>query len=111
MSTVIDNVIRVSAVALTAGALIGFADPTASAWPTPITPEQQRYINQARGAGFPGDDDAVLQAGMQACRALYTGQGVQGAIGTVAAQAGVNPDQAGVAVRLARGTLCTQAPG
>jgi hypothetical protein len=111
MATVIDNVIRVSAAALAAGALVGFAAGTASAWPTPITPEQQRYINQARGAGFPGDDDAVLQAGMQACRALYTGQGVQGATGTVAAQAGVNPDQAGVVVRLARGTLCTQAPG
>jgi hypothetical protein len=111
MATVINNVIRVSAAALAAGALVGFAAGTASAWPTPITPEQQRYINQARGAGFPGDDDAVLQAGMQACRALYTGQGVQGAIGTVAAQAGANPDQAGVAVRLARGTLCTQAPG
>jgi hypothetical protein len=53
----------------------------------------------------------VLQAGLQACRAFYTGQGVQGAIGTVASQAGVNPDQAGVAVRLARGNLCTQAPG
>jgi hypothetical protein len=111
MATMINNVIRVSAVALAAGTLVGFAAGTASAWPTPITPEQQRYINQARGAGFPGDDDAVLQAGMQACRALYTGQGVQGAIGTVAAQAGVNPDQAGVAVRLARGALCTQAPG
>jgi hypothetical protein len=111
MATVINKVIRVSAATLGAGALLGCAAGTASAWPIPITPEQQRYINQARGAGFPGDDDAVLQAGMQACRALYTGQGMQGVIGTVAGQAGVNPDQAGVAVRLARGNLCTSAPG
>ncbi len=111
MATLINNVIRVAAATLVAGALVAAAAGTASAWPTPITPEQQRYITQARAAGFPGDDDAVLQAGMQACRALYTRQGVQGAIGTVAGQAGVNPDQAGVAVRLARGSLCTQAPG
>jgi hypothetical protein len=111
MATVVKDIIRVLAAAVCAGALVGAAAGTASAWPTPITPEQQRYINQARGAGFPGDDDAVLQAGMQACRALYTGQGVQGATGTVAGQAGVTPDQAGVAVRIARGILCTQAPG
>ena len=111
MATLINNVIRVAAATLGAGAILTAAAGTASAWPIPITPEQQRYINQARGAGFPGDDDAVLQAGMQACRALYTGQGVQGAIGTVTAQAGVNSDQAGVAVRLARGSLCTSAPG
>jgi hypothetical protein len=111
MLTVVKDIIRGLATAVTASALLGLATGTASAWPTPITPEQQRYINQARGAGFPGDDDAVLQAGMQACRALYTGQGVQGAIGTVAGQAGVTPDQAGVAVRIARGILCTQAPG
>ena len=110
MATLINKVIRVAAAALGAGAIVTAAAGTASAWPIPITPEQQRYINQARGAGFPGDDDAVLQAGLQACRAFYTGQDVQAAIGTVAAQAGVNPDQAGVAVRLARGTLCMQAP-
>jgi hypothetical protein len=111
MATLINNVIRAAAAALGASALVTAAGGTASAWPTPITPEQQRYIAQARAAGFPGDDDAVLQAGLQACRAFYTGQGVQGAIGTVAAQAGVNQDQAGVAVRLARGNLCTQPPG
>jgi hypothetical protein len=69
-STVINNVIRVSATALAAGALVGFAAGTASAWPTPITPEQLRYITQARAAGFPGDDDAILQAGLpdKACK-------------------------------------------
>jgi Protein of unknown function (DUF732) len=111
MATVVKDIIRVLAAALWAGALLGAAAGTASAWPTPVTPEQQRYINQARGAGFPGDDDAVLQAGLQGCRALYSGQGVQGATGAVAGQAGVTPDQAGVAVRIARGILCTQAPG
>jgi hypothetical protein len=111
MATVISKVIRVSAATLGAGALLGCAAGTASAWPTPITPDQQRYIKLARGAGFPGDDDAVLQAGLQACRAFYTGQDAQAAIGTVAAQAGVNPDQAAVAVRFARGNLCVQPPG
>jgi hypothetical protein len=111
MATLINNAMRVAAATLGASALVTAAAGTAFAWPTPITPDQQRYITQARGAGFPGDDDAVLQAGLQACRALYTGQSVQAAIGTVAAQAGVNPDQAGVAVRLARGNLCLQPPG
>ena len=111
MATVIKKLISVLAVTVGAATLAGLTAGTASAWPIPITPDQQRYINQARAAGFPGDDDAVLQAGMQACRALYTGQGAQDAAGTVAGQAGVSPDQAAVAVRLARGSLCTQAPG
>jgi hypothetical protein len=111
MAMAIKKLVSVLAVTVGAGTVAGFTAGVASAWPIPITPDQQRYINQARAAGFPGDDDAVLQAGMQACRALYTGQGVQGATGTVAGQAGVSPDQAGVAVRLARGSLCTQAPG
>jgi hypothetical protein len=111
VATVIKKLVSVVAVTVGAGALTGLTAGTASAWPIPITPDQQRYISQARAAGFPGDDDAVLQAGMQACHALYAGQGAQGAAGTVAGQAGVSPDQAAVAVRLARGSLCTQAPG
>jgi hypothetical protein len=111
MAMLVKNFVRLSAVTLSAGALTAGAAGFASAWPTPISPEQQRYISQARGAGVPGDDDAVLQAGLQACRALYNGQGVQGATATVASQAGVSPDQAGAAVRIARGILCTQAPG
>ena len=51
MATVINNVIRVSAATLGTGALLGFAAGAALAWPTPITPGQLRYINQARGAG------------------------------------------------------------
>ena len=55
-------VVRVASAVLVAGAAFGISAGTASAWPIPITPEQQRFINQARAAGFPGDDDAVLQA-------------------------------------------------
>lgn len=103
--------IRILTAALGAGALLAFAGGTAAAWPIPITPEQQNFINQARGAGFPGDDDQILLAGQQACRALYTRQGVQGAIDTVAGPNGATPEQAAGLVRAARGTLCTQAPG
>lgn len=105
------TIIKMIATAVGTGALLSAAGGVASAWPIPITPEQQRYINQARGAGMPGDDDAVLQAGLQACNALYRGLGRQGAIDTVAGQAGVAPDQAASVVRIARGILCTQAPG
>lgn len=103
--------IRILTAALGAGALLAFAGGTAAAWPIPITPEQQNFINQARGAGFPGDDDQILMAGQQACRALYVRQGVQGAIDTVAGPNGATPEQAAGLVRAARGTLCTQAPG
>jgi hypothetical protein len=96
---------------LSAGVLLGSATGTASAWPLPITPEQQNFINQARNAGFPGDDDQILLAGNQACRVLYTRQGLQAAIDAVAAPNGATPDQAAGLVRAARGTLCTQAPG
>ncbi|BBX82188.1 DUF732 domain-containing protein [Mycolicibacterium aubagnense] len=105
------KIIKLLAAAAGAATLLSAAGGVASAWPIPITPEQQRYINQARGAGMPGDDDAVLQAGLQACNALYRGQGRQGAIDTVTSQAGVAPDQAASVVRIARGILCTQAPG
>jgi Protein of unknown function (DUF732) len=103
--------VRSVAAVLGAGAVLGFAAGTASAWPIPITGEQQNFINQARNAGFPGDDDQILLAGNQACRALYTRQGVQAAIDTVAGPNGATPEQAAALVRAARGTLCTQAPG
>ena len=53
--------LTVGAVAAAAALSVVAAGP-ASAWPMPFTPEQQRFINQARNAGFPGDDDAVMQA-------------------------------------------------
>ena len=55
-------IVRVAATAVTVAALLGVGTAPAWAWPIPITPEQQNFINAARGAGFPGDDDAVLQA-------------------------------------------------
>ena len=56
--------IRLAASAVAAVSVLSVAGAgVASAWPIPVTPEQQRFINQARNAGFPGDDDAVLQAG------------------------------------------------
>jgi len=83
----------------------------ASAWPIPITPEQQRFISQARATGFPGDDDALLQAGLLGCQQLMTGHGTQGAADTVAAQNGADPAQAVRLVRIANSILCTSARG
>jgi hypothetical protein len=102
---------RAAAVVCGAGVALSAAAGPALAWPIPITPEQQGFINQARAAGFPGNDDQILLAGMQACRVLYTGQGTQAAIAAVAAPNGASPGQAGGLVSAARGTLCTQAPG
>ncbi len=74
---------------------------TANAWPTPITPYMQQFLNNARANGAHGDDDTLLSQGLLTCRILYTHQGV------AAAGAVPSPD----IVRAARGTLCTQAPG
>ncbi|MUM34142.1 DUF732 domain-containing protein [Mycobacterium sp. CBMA361] len=98
-------------VALVAGAAFGVSAGTASAWPIPITPEQQRFINQARAAGFPGDDDAVLQAGLQACQMLMTGSETQGAVDGIVGQTGADPGSASALVRRAHGILCTSARG
>jgi hypothetical protein len=103
--------VRIAAAALSAGAALGACAGTASAWPIPITQEQQRFINQARAAGFPGDDDAVLQAGLQACQMLMTGSGTQGAIDGVIGQTGADPGPAAALVRRANGILCTSAHG
>lgn len=74
---------------------------TANAWPTPITPDMQQFLNNARAAGAQGNDDALLSQGLLACRILYTRQGVAAAEAVSSA----------AIVRAARGTLCTQAPG
>lgn len=81
-------------------ALLGTA-ATAGAWPTTVTPEMQRYITTARNAGAPGDDDALLTEGYQACNMLYTHQGRQAAIDAHGASV----------VNAATSILCTQAPG
>ncbi len=96
--------VRIAAAVLSGGAVaLGAAGGVgvAGAWPTPITPEMQRFIDNARAAGAPGDDDALLSQGYLACRMLYTGQGAG------AAEAATSPAVVGAA----RGTLCTQAPG
>ncbi|GAA2401328.1 DUF732 domain-containing protein [Mycolicibacterium llatzerense] len=102
---------RLIAATLGAGALLSVAGGMASAWPIPITPEQQNFINQAHATGFPGDDDAVLTAGLYGCRLLFQGQGTQGAADTLAAQNGADPAQAARLVRIANSILCTSARG
>ncbi|OBJ74063.1 hypothetical protein [Mycobacterium sp. 1274756.6] len=95
------RLVRVGVVAVAAAAVGMSTAGVAGAWPTIITPEMQQYIDNARGAGATGDDDALLSQGYLACRLLYTGQGV------AAAEAATSPAVVGAA----RGTLCTQAPG
>jgi Protein of unknown function (DUF732) len=102
--------VRLIAAAAAAGALLGATAGTASAWPIPLTWEDNNYLGAVRGA-WPTDDDTLLMAGRGACHLLYTGSGTQGAIDGTAAQYGASPDQAAVVVRAARGTYCTQAPG
>lgn len=97
----VKRMVRIGVVAIAAGAVAVSAAGVSGAWPTTVTPEMQRYIDNARGAGATGDDDALLTQGYLACHVLYTGQGV------AAAEAATSPAVVGAA----RGTLCTQAPG
>lgn len=48
--------------------------------------------------------------GREMCRLLYTGTPSSAVIDQMAAQYGASPDQAGVALRAARRSYCTQAP-
>jgi hypothetical protein len=100
-----------AAAALVAGSALTVGVSPASAWPIPFTAEQQRFIDHSRAAGFPGNDDAIMTAGLQACRVLYTGQGQDAAVAAVTAPYGASPAQASALVGAARGTMCTQAPG
>ena len=102
--------VRLIAAAAVAGALLGATAATASAWPIPLTSEDNNYLGAARGS-WPVDDDTLLMAGRGTCRLLYTGSGTQGAIDGTASLYGASPDQAAVVVRAARGNFCTQAPG
>jgi hypothetical protein len=62
-----------------------------SAWPVPITTEQQRHSHQARtAAGLPGED------------ARGAGRSAAGARSAVAGGGGVEPGQASAATRVAR---------
>jgi uncharacterized protein DUF732 len=101
--------VRLIGAALAAGALLGATTATASAWPIPLTSEDNNYLGAVRGA-WPVDDDTLLMAGKWACHQLYSGAGTQGAIDGTAAQYGATPEQAAAVVRAARGTYCTQAP-
>jgi hypothetical protein len=94
---------------MAAAALLSGTAATASAWPIPLTSEDNNYLNAVRGA-WPTDDDTLLMAGKWACKQLYDGAGTQGAIDGTAAQYGATPDQAAVVVKAARRTYCTQAP-
>ena len=93
-----------------AGVLLGATAPAASAWPLPLSSDDQNFLSSARGT-FPGDDDQLLIVGRQMCRMLYTGQPAQAVIDTTAAQYGATPGQAAGVLHAARGTSCTQAPG
>lgn len=109
-SKAIGFLVAAAAALATASALTVGTAP-ASAWPIPFTAEQQRFIEQSRAAGFPGNDDAIMTAGLQACRVLYAGQGQNAALAAVTAPYGASPAQAAALVSAARGTMCTQAPG
>ncbi|OBA92493.1 hypothetical protein A5662_21140 [Mycobacteriaceae bacterium 1482268.1] len=102
--------VRLIAGAAAAGALLAATAAPASAWPIPLTSEDNNYLGAVRGA-WPVDDDTLLMAGRGACRLLYTGSGAQGAIDGTANLYGASPDQAAVVVRAARANFCTQAPG
>ena len=102
---------RMVAVAVGAGVLLSAAAGTAGAWPIPITPEEQGVINRGHAAGWPGDDDGVLMAARQACQALMTGQGTQGATDSLVGMYGADPGVARQLVNIAHGTLCTSARG
>ncbi|MGX9788620.1 DUF732 domain-containing protein [Mycobacterium sp. MMS18-G62] len=95
---------------LATGALLLTTAAPAEAWPIPLTPDQTRFLNAARG-NFPGDDDQLLLVGEQMCHLLYSGQPSSAVIETTAGQYGASPDQTAVVLRAARRTLCTQAPG
>ena len=101
---------RLAASAAAATALMGASAGTACAWPIPLTGEDTRFLNMTRGT-FPGDDDQLLMAGRQVCNMLYNGRGVNGATDQLVADYGTGPSEAGVMVRAARSTYCTQAPG
>lgn len=102
--------LRSIAIMAGAGVLLGATAAPASAWPMPLTSEDQSFLNSARG-NFPGDDDQLLIVGRQMCRMLYTGQPAQSVIDSMAAEYNATPGQAATVLRAARGTYCTQAPG
>jgi hypothetical protein len=94
---------------LVAAALLAATAAPASAWPIPLTSEDNNYLGAVRGS-WPVGDDTLLMAGRGACRLLYTGSGTQGAVDGTASLYGARPRSGGLVVRAAR-NFCTQAPG
>lgn len=107
----VGKVARLLTAAVGAGALLSAGAGTAAAWPIPVTPEEQRVIDRGHAVGWPGDDDGVLMAARQACQALMTGQGTQGATDSLVGMYGADPGVARQLVNIAHGTLCTSARG
>lgn len=101
--------VRFIAATVAGAALLSGTTATASAWPIPLTSEDDNYLGAVRGA-WPVDDDTLLMAGRGACHVLYTGGGTQAAIDQVIGQFGATPEQAAVVVSAGRGNFCTQAP-
>ncbi|CQD05038.1 hypothetical protein BN970_00889 [Mycolicibacterium conceptionense] len=95
---------------LVLGGALGVTAPESAAWPVPLTWEDNAYLKATRGV-FPGDDDQLLLVGREMCRLLYSGTPAQAVIDQMAGQYGATPDQSAVALRAARRTYCTQAPG
>lgn len=102
--------LRLLTAAAVAATMLGLTAAPASAWPIPLTGQQNKFLDQTRG-NFPGDDDTILLAGEQVCRGFYTGQHAAALSDQTASNYGASPDQAAALVRAARGTLCPQAPG
>jgi hypothetical protein len=102
--------VRLFTAGLAVAAISGAMAAPAGAWPLPLTADQTRFLDSTRG-GFPGDDDQLLMAGLNACHLLYSGQASPAVIDATAAQYGASADQAAHLVSAARATMCTQAPG
>lgn len=92
------------------GIALGAGAVPAGAWPYPFTPDQVAFLNKVRG-NFPGDDDQLVTAGLQACRSLFTGHNSQQTIDDTALAYGATPEQAGILVRAARANMCQAARG
>jgi hypothetical protein len=103
--------VRVIVAGFAAGAVLGATAAPAYAWPIPLTPDQNNFLNRAHGTGFPGDDDQLLIAGDEACHLLYSGQPTSAVIDSVGGEYGASPEQAAALVHSAHGALCKRAPG
>ena len=79
--------VRLIATARAVGALMGAAAARSAARPTRLTAAQITFVHAVYG-NFPGYDDQLLLAGVQACRQLCTGQPTSAVIGATATQYG-----------------------